>query len=141
MAERLGNVPHRRLEFESPWRLLVFFSFFSNFRGKKRAYSQCIAMSALYNWIMHNSKIILAYVWLMCYDVQNFDFSKENSSFLELFHVILTLVTIAKILFYPQGILSYIEACVKTKMSKNQNYFKRPFQQLWRLSLLFPPKN
>ena len=42
----------------------------------------------------------------MCYDVQNFDFSKGNSSFLELFQVIVTLVTIA-ILFYHQGILSY----------------------------------
>ena len=62
--------------------------------------------------------------------MQNFDFSKGNSSFLELFQVILTLVTIAKILFYHQGILSYIEACVKTKISKNQNYFKRPSQQL-----------
>ena len=48
----------------------------------------------------------------MCYDVQNFDFSKGNSSFLELFRVIFILWTIAKILFYHQGILSFIEGCV-----------------------------
>ncbi len=59
----------------------------------------------------------------MCYDVQNFDFSKGNSSFLELSQVILTLVTIAKILFYHQGILSYIEACVKTKKMKKSELF------------------
>jgi hypothetical protein len=100
-------------------------------------------MSALYHWIMHNSKIIFAYVWLMCYDVQNFDFSKGNSSFLELSQVILTLVTIAKILYYHQGIFLYIEACVKTKKMKNQNYFKRPSQQLcpgqhwWSKSMTF----
>ena len=66
----------------------------------------------------------------MCYDVQNFDLSKGKSSFLELFHVIFILFTITKILYYHQGIFLYIEACVKTKKLKNQNYFKRPSQQL-----------
>ena len=97
---------------------LQMFSFFSNFMGKKRAYSPCFAMSALYHWIIHNSKIILVYVWQRCYQVQNFDFSKGNSSFLEIFHVIFILFTISKFLFCHQGILSYIEACVKTKKIK-----------------------
>ena len=66
----------------------------------------------------------------MCYDVQNFDLSKGKSSFLELFHVIFILFTITKILYYHQGIFLYIEAYVKTKKLKNQNYFKRPSQQL-----------
>ena len=66
----------------------------------------------------------------MCYDVQNFDLSKGKSSFLELFHVIFILFTITKILYYHQGIFLYIEACVKTKKLKNQNYLKRPSQWL-----------
>ena len=112
--------------------LLHFFSFFSNFEGKKGAYSPCSTMSALVHCFTHNSKIILVYVWQGCVEVQNFDLSKGKSSYLELFHVIFILFTITKILYYHQGIFLYIEACVKTKKLKNQNYFKRPSQQLCR---------
>ena len=126
-------LPRSSLGFES-LRIHNFtlFSFFSNFEGKKGAYSPCLTMSALVHCFTHNSKIILVYVWQGCVEVQNFDLSKGKSSYLELFHVIFILFTITKILYYHQGIFLYIEACVKTKKLKNQNYFKRPSQQLCR---------
>ena len=106
--------------------ILHFFSFFSNFEGKKGAYSPCLTMSALVHCFTHNSKIILVYVWQGCVEVQNFDLSKGKSSYLELFHVIFILFTITKILYYHQGIFLYIEACVNTKKWKIKIILKGP---------------